>query len=104
MDLSNKIKVFGARVVLKIDEPEQQTMSGIIIPEKAQEKTYTGTVVAKGDGQRLSSGAHFPIELEIGDKVLYTRLAGVPIEIEGEEGQFLVINERDILAVFPSSP
>lgn len=102
MDLSNKVKVLGARVVLKMDEQEEQTKNGIILPDSmAKEPTFTGLVVSAGDGQRLSNGTKFPLDVEIGDRVLYQKLAGVPTQIEGEEGEFLVINERDILAIFP---
>lgn len=93
------IQVIGARVVLRQDKPEEQTAGGIILPTKAQEETLTGTVVVVGDGQRLDNGAFFPLNVQVGDRVLYMRTAGIPVEYEGEE--YLVINESHILAIFP---
>ena len=91
------IKVFGARLVLIPDKKEEQTTSGIILPEKAQEETYTGTVIAVGQGVRLENGTHFPMEVQVGDKVMYSRLAGVPYEENGEH--YLIINENHIIAI-----
>jgi chaperonin GroES len=91
------IKVFGARMVLKPDKKEETTKSGILLPEKAQEETYTGTVIAVGNGMRLENGSHFPMEVQVGDRVIYSRIAGVPYEHEGEN--YLIINENHIVAV-----
>ena len=94
------VRVFGARLIVKRDEKETQTMSGIILSESSVEENYTGVVVATGKGARLENGNLMPMEVQVGDRVLFTRMAGVPIEVEGEEGEFLVINERDVLAIF----
>lgn len=93
------IQVIGARVVLQQDKPEEITSGGIVLPSKAQEETLTGTVVVVGEGQRLDNGTIFPLNVAVGDRVLYMRTAGIPVEYEGE--QYLVINESHILAVFP---
>lgn len=93
------IEVIGARVVLRPDSPKEVTSGGIILPEKAQEETLTGTIVVVGEGQRLDNGTIFPLNVSVGDSVLYMRTAGIPVEYEGE--QYLVINESHILAVFP---
>lgn len=93
------IKPTGARVIIEVAKKEEVTAGGIIIPEKAQEETYMGTVVAVGPGMRLDNGTHFPMECKVGDKILYTRFAGVPFEHDGKE--YMVINEAHILAIFP---
>lgn len=93
------IKVLGARLVLRPDKTEDKTTSGIIIPTKAQEENHTGTVVVVGPGQRLNSGATFPMDINVGDKVIYMRTSGVPVKYDGED--YIVINESHILAIFP---
>jgi len=94
------VKLIGGRVAVKPVEKESVTSFGIIIPEKYQEDNYVGVVVAVGSGTRLDNGVYFPVEVEVGDKVLYSRLAGAPFEQDGET--YLVINEGHILAVFPA--
>lgn len=93
------IKVLGARVVLEPEAIEDKTASGIILPPKAQEEQQLGTVVVVGPGRRLENGTVFPMDLQIGDRVLYARTAGVPVQKDGKD--YLVINEAHILAVFP---
>lgn len=100
MDTPN-IKVLGARMVLKPDKSEDTTKAGIILPQKAQEETFTGTVVAVGDGQRLDNGTSFPMSVNVGDRVLYMRTSGIPVEFGDTE--YLVINEAHVLAIFPSN-
>jgi chaperonin GroES len=94
------LKVFGARAVIKIDRPEEVTVGGIIIPESNLEPVNRGTVVAVGEGQRLDSGATFPMSIAIGDVVLYSPMAGAPVEVTGyDEDSFLILNESHILAI-----
>lgn len=93
------IKVIGARAVILPERPEQQTTGGIIIPNKSQEETFTGTVVAVGEGQRLENGTHFPMSVVPGDRVMYMRTSGVPVTYDKVD--YLVINEAHILAIFP---
>lgn len=90
------IRVLGARVVVKL-EMEEETPSGIVLPTNAKEPKYEGIVVATGDGARLENGLLMPMDVKPGDRVIYSRLAGVPITYNGEE--LLVINERDIIAI-----
>jgi len=96
----DKIRVLGARVVIKPDPKDTQTESGIFLPDKAQEDKYMGTVVAVGPGMLRDDGTRLPMEVKVGDRVLYSRLAGVPVEVDGEE--YLVINEGHIICIFPS--
>ena len=92
-----KIKVLGARLVIKPTPPEEATQSGIIISSASQEPKYEGTVVAVGPGARLDNGQQMPMDCEPGNKVIYSRLAGVPINYNDEE--LLIINERDIIGI-----
>lgn len=91
------IKVLGARVVIKLEEEENKTDSGIIIASDNIEPKYQGKVVATGDGARLETGVKMPMDVSPGDFVIYSKMAGVPIEHKGEK--FLVINERDVIAI-----
>lgn len=95
------IKVLGARIVLRPDKQEEKTSFGIILPASAQEEQHTGTVVVVGTGQRLDNGTTFPMDIEVGEKVIYMRTAGVPVTYEGED--YLVINEAHVLAIFPKA-
>ncbi len=91
-----KIKPVGDRVVVKPGESEEVLKSGIVLPDTAKEKPQEGTVVAVGTG-RYEEGKLIPLEVKIGDKVIYSKYGGTEIKIEGEE--YLVLSERDILAV-----
>ena len=91
------LKVLGARVVIKIEKEDDKTPSGLIVVQDNKEPKFEGTVVATGNGARLETGVTMPMEVEPGDHVIYSRMAGVPVQYEGED--FLVINERDIIAV-----
>ncbi len=91
------VKVLGARVVIKLEEEENKTLSGLIIVRDHEEPKYEGLVVATGDGIRLETGVKMPMDISAGDYVIYSRLAGVPIEYNDEK--LLVINERDVIAI-----
>ncbi|MNO93918.1 10 kDa chaperonin [compost metagenome] len=95
------LKVTGARVLIKQVPVEDTTASGIVLMPSATEPKFEGTIVVAGPGNRLETGVQMPMEVKAGDKIIYSRMAGVPIEVEvgGEEVQLLVMNERDIIAV-----
>ena len=84
------------RVVVKPGEEEETTASGIVIPDTAKEKPQEGEVVAVGPG-RFEDGARVPMDVKVGDKVLYSKYGGTEVKIEGEE--HLVLSARDILAI-----
>ncbi|MDC7238868.1 MAG: co-chaperone GroES [Spirochaetales bacterium] len=84
------IKPLGDRVLLKMVEAETKTASGLYIPETAQEKTQTASVVAIGDDKDL-------ITVKEGDKVMYDKYAGTTIKVDGDE--FLIIKMQDIIAI-----
>jgi|SRR5687768_3639291 chaperonin GroES len=84
------------RVVVKPAEEEETTISGIVIPDTAKEKPQEGEVVAVGPG-RFEDGARVPMDVNVGDRVLYSKYGGTEVKIEGEE--HLVLSARDILAI-----
>jgi chaperonin GroES len=94
------IKVLGARVVIELEEESDKTESGLILVQDHKEPKFEGRVVSTGDGARLENGNTMPMDVQPGDRVIYSRMAGVPIEHDGKK--FLVINERDIIAVINS--
>jgi len=86
----------GDRILVKPAEREEQTKSGIFLPDTAQEKPQEGTIIEVGPGRVTDEGKHIPIELKKGDLVLYAKYGGTEIKEEGEE--YLLLTERDILA------
>lgn len=87
----------GDRVVIKPQPDEQKTKSGIVLPDSAKEKPSEGTVVAVGTGRILDNGQRIPIEVKIGDKVIYSKYGGNEVKIDNEE--YIILAERDILAI-----
>jgi len=84
------------RVVVKPEEEEETTVSGIVIPDTAKEKPQQGEVVAAGPG-RFEDGKRVPMDVKAGDKILYSKYGGTEVKVEGEE--YLVLSSRDILAI-----
>ncbi len=84
------------RVVVKPGEEEEMTASGIVIPDTAKEKPQEGEVVAVGPG-RFEEGARVPMDVKVGDTVLYSKYGGTEVKVEGED--YLVLSARDILAI-----
>jgi chaperonin GroES len=91
------IKPLGDRVVIKPLAQEQKTMSGIVLPDTAKEKPQQGEVLAVGSGRILENGTKVPLEVKVGDKVIYSKYAGTEIKIDGQD--VLILNERDIHAI-----
>ena len=85
------------RVIVKRLDNERTTASGIVIPESAAEKPDQGEVVAVGPGKKTEDGKVLPVDLKVGDKVLFGKYAGQSVKVDGEE--LLVIREEEILAV-----
>lgn len=92
-----KLKPLGDRVVLKLVEQEEKTRGGILLPDTAKEKPQKGKVLAVGTGKVLDSGQKVPLDVNAGDTVIFGRYSGTEVKIEGEE--YLIVSERDILAV-----
>jgi chaperonin GroES len=91
------LRVLGARVVIEMEPEETETPSGIILPTTSAEPKYEGRVVSTGSGARTEKGTIMPMEVKPGDRVIYSRMAGVPFEHQGKK--YLIINERDIIAI-----
>ena len=95
------LKPLGDRVVVKPVEKEEKTKSGIVLPDTAKEKPQEGIVEAVGPGRILDNGTKIPIELKVGDKVLYAKYAGNEFKIE--EIEYLIVSEKDVLAIVASN-
>ena len=85
------------RIIVKRVEEETMTAGGLYIPETAKEKPQQGEVVAIGKGKRAENGTVHPIDLKVGDKVLFGKYAGSEVKLEGND--FLIMREDDILGV-----
>ena len=92
-----KIRPLQDRIVVKRLEGESKTKGGIIIPDTAKEKPIEGKVVAVGNGKVLKDGKVRPVDVKVGDVVLFGKYSGTEIKIEGEE--HVLIREDDVLAV-----
>lgn len=90
------IKPLGDRVVIKVMESEETTKSGIVLPGTAKEKPMQGEVLAVGSGEMVD-GKKIPLEVKVGDRVIYSKYAGTEVKMDGTE--YLVIRQSDILAI-----
>lgn len=93
------IKPLGERIVLKVLESEEKTKSGIVLPDTAKEKPQMGKVLAVGSGKVLDNGEKLPLEVKVGDQVLFAKYAGTEVKLDGEE--YMILKESDILAIVP---
>ena len=92
-----KIRPLQDRIVVKRLEGESKTKGGIIIPDTAKEKPIEGKVVAVGNGKILKDGKVRPLEVKVGDTILFGKYSGTEVKLDGEE--HLLIREDDVLAV-----
>jgi chaperonin GroES len=97
MAIKLKLKPLGGRVIVEPIEQEEMTPGGIILPETAKEKPQEGKVLAAGPGERNEKGERIPMELKVGDKVLFAKYSGTDIKMDGKK--LLIMRESDILAV-----
>jgi chaperonin GroES len=93
------IKPLEDRIVVQAVEAETTTASGLVIPDTAKEKPQEGTVLAVGPG-RFEDGNRVPLDVSVGDRVLYSKYGGTEVKYNGEE--YLVLSARDVLAVIES--
>lgn len=91
------IRPLHDRVIIKRMEEERTSPGGIVIPDTATEKPIRGEVVAVGNGKILESGEVRPLDLKVGDQVLFGKYAGTEVKVEGED--LLVMREEDVMAV-----
>lgn len=93
------LKPLADRVVVKPSQAEDKTKGGIYVPDTAKEKPVWGEVIAAGPGRTTDDGKHIPMEVKIGDKVLYGKYSGTEVTIDGDE--VLIMRESDIFALMP---
>ena len=91
------LRPLGERVVVEPLEKEEKTASGIILPETAKEKPQEGTVLAAGPGRTDDDGKRIPMDVKVGDVVLYAKYAGTEVKIDDKK--LLILKESDILAI-----
>ncbi len=94
-----KIQPLGDRLVVKVVEvAEEKTKSGLYVPDTAKEKPQEAEVVAVGPGALNDKGERIPMDVAVGDKVIFSKYGGTEVKVNGEE--FLIMSQRDILAKF----
>jgi chaperonin GroES len=91
------LKPLGDRVVVKASEAEMQTKSGLFIPDTAKEKPSKGSVVAVGEGKFKDDGTRIPVDVKVGDTVIYSKYGGTEVKIDGED--YLILRADDIYAI-----
>ncbi len=91
------IKPLEDRIVVQANEAETTTASGLVIPDTAKEKPQEGTVMSIGPGRVDDKGTRIPMDVKVGDVVIYSKYGGTEVKYAGEE--YLVLSARDVLAV-----
>ena len=95
--MSIKLTPLEDKIIVKQAEAQTQTASGLYIPDNAKEKPQQGEVLAVGPGRRDDKGERIPMDVKVGDKVLYSKYGGTEVHYEGED--YLIGGARDILAI-----
>ena len=95
--MSVSIKPLEDRIVVKAVEAEQTTASGLVIPDTAKEKPQEGEVLAVGPGRIDDKGNRVPLDVSVGDKVIYSKYGGTEVKYGGDE--LLILSARDVLAI-----
>ena len=96
--MATKIRPLHDRLIVKrLEDQEQRSAGGIIIPDTAKEKPQEGKVLAVGAGKRNEEGKRTPLDVKVGDRVLFGKYSGNDIKIDGEE--HFILREEDVLAV-----
>ena len=92
-----KIRPLHDRVIVKRIEEERKTASGIVIPDTAAEKPDQGEIVAVGKGKKDEQGKVIPLDVKVGDKILFGKYSGTEVKVDGDE--LVVMREEDVMAV-----
>ena len=92
-----KIRPLHDRVIVKREDEERKSPGGIVIPDTAAEKPIRGKVVAVGKGKILENGTVRPLDVKVGDHILFGKYSGTEVKVEGQE--YLVMREEDVMAV-----
>jgi chaperonin GroES len=96
------LKPLGDRVVVEHVEQQEKTTGGVFLPDTAKEKPQEGIVRAVGTGRVLDNGTKLPMEVKVGDRVIYSKYSGSEVKIDGKE--YLIVSEKDILAIVDKVP
>lgn len=91
------LKPLGDRIVVKVVNQESKTKGGIVLPDTAKEKPQEAEVVAVGTGKVLENGQKLPLEVKVGDRIIFSKYAGTEVKVEDEE--LVIFSERDVLAI-----
>ncbi|ADE56716.1 MULTISPECIES: co-chaperone GroES [Aminobacterium] len=91
------LKPLGDRLVVKVINQEEKTRGGIVLPDTAKEKPQEGEVVAVGTGKVLENGQKLPLEVKVGDRIIFSKYAGTEVKLDGDE--YIIFSERDVLAI-----
>ena len=91
------LKPLGDKIVVKVLTREEKTKGGIVLPDTAKEKPTEGEVMAIGTGKILENGQKLPLEVKVGDRVIFSKYAGTEVKVDGEE--LVIFSERDVLAI-----
>jgi chaperonin GroES len=97
-----KIRPLYDRIVVKRIEEKEQMQGGLYIPDSAKEKPQEGEVVAVGKGKRLEDGKVIPLDVQVGDRILFGKYSGSDIKIEGDE--LLIMREDEVLGILDAEP
>ena len=95
--MATNIRPLDDRILVRPEEGQETTISGIVIPDTAKEKPQEGTVLAIGPGKRSDTGELIPMDVKEGDRVMYSKYGGTEIKVDGEE--LLILSSRDVLAI-----
>jgi chaperonin GroES len=95
--MASSLKPLGNRLVVEPSEQEEVTAGGIVLPETAKEKPQQGAVLAAGPGERNDKGDRIPMDVKVGDKVLFAKYSGTELKMDGKK--LLILRESDILAI-----
>ncbi|ADL07060.1 co-chaperone GroES [Thermosediminibacter oceani] len=90
------IRPLGDRIVIKVLEKEEKTKGGIVLPDTAKEKPQKGEVIAVGTGE-IIDGKRVPLEVKVGDKIIFSKYAGTEVKFDDEE--YLILRQSDVLAI-----
>ncbi len=96
-DTKTTIRPLEDRILVRPEEAQETTVSGIVIPDTAKEKPQQGVVLAVGPGKRSDSGEIIPVDVKEGDRVMYSKYGGTEITVDGED--LLILSSRDVLAI-----
>src|SRR5215475_9084768 len=99
---SMKIRPLHDRIVVKRLEQQEQMHGGLYIPDSAKEKPQEGEVAAVGKGKRLEDGKLVPLDVQVGDRILFGKYSGSDIKLDGEE--YLIMREDEVLGILDSKP